>query len=406
MNRQYRITRVLYLAAVGVVSLTISASAFAADSATRTTGAGGFWLMALLVYLTRKRPMGGWLALYFWQAIGGALLTCLITAATIGNLAPSRWDNKAEYLLALISDLPPVVCLIWLAVVSIRAFSKPTPQTRRHVLMALGAVVTANAVGFGIDYFVFPDAIVLSALQLASAVIWLLYWLGSERVALVFSGVAWNYEAFRQADKQNRFHLFKPRAASAASTIVDNPSSPRSSLFSSMPNRIGLGIVVIASLAVGFFLWTQPRDFDDCILANMHGATSDLVTAMIRQSCREKFPERKTDQPKSRALNLAEISKVTGRAGLAYGSRYSGTLYNGNDRLTLTQVEILITTQSPASAGYGKYGDFIPDPVSRTYAADVTIPTKTTGPFGFDIIVGDAGAKYTWSVVSAKGFEQ
>ena len=93
----------------------------------------------------------------------------------------------------------------------------------------------------------------------------------------------------------------------------------------------------------------------------------------------------------SHNLSQDEIGQISGRAGLQYGNRYSGNLYNGNSNVTLEQVTIDISTS------------FNGIKQTRTYSIDVNIPPLTTKEFGIDIVVGDAGAEYQWSIISARG---
>jgi hypothetical protein len=98
-----------------------------------------------------------------------------------------------------------------------------------------------------------------------------------------------------------------------------------------------------------------------------------------------------SDTPQERELTGLELALLTGRAGLSYGNHYSGSIYNGTRGLTVTEVQITVTT---TVAG---------EEVSRSYRDEVSIPPETTGDFAFDIIVGDKNASYTWSISSATG---
>jgi len=93
----------------------------------------------------------------------------------------------------------------------------------------------------------------------------------------------------------------------------------------------------------------------------------------------------------SHNLSQDEIGQISGRAGLQYGNRYSGNLYNGNSNVTLEQVTIDISTS------------FNGIKQTRTYSVDVNIPPRTTKDFGIAIVVGDSGAEYQWSIISARG---
>jgi len=161
-----------------------------------------------------------------------------------------------------------------------------------------------------------------------------------------------------------------------------------------MERRILVPLIILAALVGGYVYWQQPKTFDDCILKHMAGTTNREAAQFIYLSCQEKYPERPTIERTSRALNPAELSKLTGRAGLSFGNYYAGSLYNGNDKMTVTHVEVVVTTSIDKQ------------PSSRSYIADLTIPPKTTKDFGFNIIIGDPRAEYNWQVASARGYEE
>lgn len=135
-----------------------------------------------------------------------------------------------------------------------------------------------------------------------------------------------------------------------------------------------------------------PQNYDNCILENMRGVTSDLAAVSIRNSCREKFPAGSETQAKSKDLSPSEAASITGRAGLSFSNRFSGSAYNGNKDITITQLSVNVDTKIGGNA------------VSRVYVAEVTIPPLSARDFGFDIVVGDRDAEYSWSIQGAKGY--
>jgi hypothetical protein len=72
--------------------------------------------------------------------------------------------------------------------------------------------------------------------------------------------------------------------------------------------------------------------------------------------------------------------------------QYAGSLYNGNDSVTIVAVEIAIAT-----VVNGKNS-------STSYSIPMTVSPKTVKDFRFNIISGDVDAPYTWQLVSGKGF--
>lgn len=138
-----------------------------------------------------------------------------------------------------------------------------------------------------------------------------------------------------------------------------------------------------------------PSNYDECITESMKGVTSDLAAKAIISSCRERFPGR-GKKPASRLLKHEELSKLDGRAGLAYSNVYEGEIYNGNSNLTISEVTLaIISTEN------GKE-------VSRNYVVDLKdgsrIPPLKTGSFFIFIILGDEKADYSWSLVEAMGY--
>ena len=165
-------------------------------------------------------------------------------------------------------------------------------------------------------------------------------------------------------------------------------------LYDSAMNLFGVYIatVVLALPLAGCDEFLGPRTYDDCILKNLRGVTNNSVAAQIKISCREKFPEKVVPQAKSRELAPWELAAITGRAGVSYGNRYGGTLYNGNKEITVTQVQIRVGTKEGGREAI------------RVYIADITIPPLTAKDFSFDIIVGDYRSEYSWGISGARGF--
>jgi hypothetical protein len=139
-----------------------------------------------------------------------------------------------------------------------------------------------------------------------------------------------------------------------------------------------------------------PSNYDECITESMKGVTSDLAARAIIGSCRERFPDKGKKNPASRPLKGEELSKLAGRAGLAYSNVYEGEIYNGNSNLTISEVTVaIISTEN------GKE-------VSRNYVVNLQygsrIPPLTTGSFFIFIILGDEKSDYSWGLVEAKGY--
>jgi hypothetical protein len=98
-----------------------------------------------------------------------------------------------------------------------------------------------------------------------------------------------------------------------------------------------------------------------------------------------------TDEPKVEVLPPEEEAKVTGNAGLAYGTLFQGKLYNGS---TYDLREIVITLTAREPTGEERW--------SRQFKDKVFIKPLTTGDFQIEV-TGAQGAKLSWGIDSLKG---
>ena len=117
--------------------------------------------------------------------------------------------------------------------------------------------------------------------------------------------------------------------------------------------------------------------------------------ALLDAACWSKFsPEEAevgTGESDLRDLTSAELAKLSGRADLKFGNVYGGTIYNGNSNLKIRRLEIVLQTTFQGEA------------TSRTYFDEVSIDPYTTEDFRIEIVTGDDGTGYDWSITGAKG---
>jgi len=141
----------------------------------------------------------------------------------------------------------------------------------------------------------------------------------------------------------------------------------------------------------------KPKSYNDCILKYLKKGMNKTATAAVINACREKFPKKNSsssnNEYKSSLVNLTQqqLSKLDGRAGLSYGNTYGGKIYNGNDNITITKLEIQVTTTIGGKKS------------SKLYTTDTFIEPKKTESFYVDIITGDKGSDYSWNIAGAKG---
>ena len=95
--------------------------------------------------------------------------------------------------------------------------------------------------------------------------------------------------------------------------------------------------------------------------------------------------------PKMQELPAVERAKVTGNAGLAYGTLFQGKLYNGSS-FYLREVVITITAQE--KSGNPRW--------SRQFKDEVFIEPLTTGNFQIEV-TGAENAELSWTLDRLKG---
>lgn len=182
--------------------------AAAAESTTRSrsgTAGGGFWLVWLVGYLTRKRPIGGWLMAYYWMLYGSVLFTLAAQISVQQNFQPEQWEDRALYTLFLISIVPLLIAYAAEVVFATRLLFHRyrSDQSVLWLKRAMMFKVACFAVAILIDYFHFPEDIVWDVIPLIPTLLWLGYFRNSLRVEYVFKRAeqGWNYEAFQKVSK-------------------------------------------------------------------------------------------------------------------------------------------------------------------------------------------------------------
>jgi hypothetical protein len=170
-----------------------------ADGSTTTTppsyGTPGF-LFFLIAYFTRKRPIGGWLMLYYWGLYGGGAVTFFLILSTIGNLAPSAWAAIPtwRYILAVIASLLPVTFIFAEVVAGSMLLSKRNEATLKLLRLILIGYLVADAIAIGLNFEIYIKPWEESVLNIYSAIvgsIWLAYFYLSTRVKAVFVTHTW-----------------------------------------------------------------------------------------------------------------------------------------------------------------------------------------------------------------------
>lgn|SRR5574337_1024859 len=161
-------------------------------------------------------------------------------------------------------------------------------------------------------------------------------------------------------------------------------------------HHLFIAFILIFSPSIVFAGIFGPGSYDDCILENMKGVTNEIAAKAIIQSCRKQFPSDKQYIKKSRQLSPYETIKLSGSAGPMasplFGGNYEAIIYNGNDAITVTKIEVAIQTSI-----YGKTSIY-------RYSANTTINPLQTASVIFSILKGDMNAEYSWQILTAYGY--
>jgi hypothetical protein len=188
-----------YLARLLAIQLLLYESALTAASSGSATQTGNPTpsfgvIVAIICYIRRKKPIGGWLLYFFWSIFGGGLITAIFVAAGIKNYLPVSWEDHFLYSLFLASTVPAIAveaCLIVAAIALLRSRNWGWVMRIRWIL---AADIVAGIVAVLIDAKFFPDNLFFDVYGLIFPSIFLPYLFRSERVRRVFLNKDWDEE--------------------------------------------------------------------------------------------------------------------------------------------------------------------------------------------------------------------
>ena len=133
--------------------------------------------------------------------------------------------------------------------------------------------------------------------------------------------------------------------------------------------------------------WWGPSTYEECILDNMKGVTSDTAAAQVAAACRAKFPPKTQNAPVQntgvycdypRALSSSELSKLeVGKPAYKFGSIISGNLYNGNTNVVVRSVIFRVYDQDGIEERHSK-DEFLSPQESVRYGIRSDLPKTST----------------------------
>lgn len=95
--------------------------------------------------------------------------------------------------------------------------------------------------------------------------------------------------------------------------------------------RLSLILLLMVSTNVFAFSLFGPKNYDECILENMKGVTSDNAAIQIRRACRSQF-EKKVVECNSQKFTTEEMSKLSATGGVQPYGVFTGNIYNGGQK--------------------------------------------------------------------------
>lgn len=201
------------------------------------------------------------------------------------------------------------------------------------------------------------------------------------------------FRAFRRDQRPGRSHRARGQGYEPANGRCATPTGLEGVFYENTLGLLAAFSLGIALTVVATGALNRPATFEECMTRSLKGVpNNEPAIGVIARACRAKFPWQAQPGTETRAFNSLELVYLTGRAGLEYGNRFGGDLYNGTANTTVNEVEIEVR------AIRGR------DTTARTYRTSVRISPRATSHFGFDIIVGEQRSKYEWDIKNAWGY--
>ena len=168
--------------------------------------------------------------------------------------------------------------------------------------------------------------------------------------------------------------------------------------------------------------WFGPSNYEECILKNMKGVTSDKAVLEIRKACRAKFPKKPIKKPKLRDVPKKVLEDITGDAWFEdrahtdapFIYNFYASLHNDNAKWTITEVKIRITDKAT-----GTYEDVLShtpfetinpyNPYKLPNFVDITKERENLLPFEtefFPFFAQKLPVKWEWNIIGAKGYSK
>jgi len=175
---------------VCLICVFLPAVTFASQQSDSSRGPGaGFPLLPLLIaYWTRKRPIGGWLLVYYGSLYADLCVSLMACIVSFSNLGLSLWANT-EYVFLIVNIAVSTIATVVTAGISTLLLHKRYRNLKMVSLLRklLLFCLVWSVVTLGLDSL-HPgyDQVILDVMSLAASIVWYVYILRSRRVDHVF----------------------------------------------------------------------------------------------------------------------------------------------------------------------------------------------------------------------------
>lgn len=154
-------------------------------------------------------------------------------------------------------------------------------------------------------------------------------------------------------------------------------------------------LIISMLLSANTHAWSLfgPKTYEECILQNMKGVTSDSAATQIQVACAVKFLDKKDNSCEKRELRPEELKLVKGTASFSNYSGepyFRGNFYNGNQQIPLTDIIVSIQAKN-----------IVPP---ETYSLHLSHPIGplSSGTAGISIQTYPENGRGSWGIVSVK----
>ena len=231
-----RIVKFVVLPLAGIVVIAVAFAlkpslAFALDGAALARSASeaifgaGIWIAIAIAYFSRRRTVGGWLLVYYLQLYTSCVVSLGIFGLVFKKLPPSDWDNAMDYVLFLLSYIPPGLFYLAELLAATWLLMKRALENLRSLRWVLIGAAASNAISLGIDVSLIPEKelIPFHIMAFGFSLIWCAYFFRSRRVRMVFVDHSWDYAIFsvkRVLSSDDKRRVIRRTVISGVTTFV------------------------------------------------------------------------------------------------------------------------------------------------------------------------------------------